>query len=350
MFPLISIITVTYNVEETLENTIKSVLTQKYPNIEIVIIDGKSTDGTVEIIKKYESKIHFWISEPDLGIYDAMNKGIERITGEWCLFLNAGDILVKETTLKEVIKQKDSLSKIICGSSYIVQPLTQVETLRKPNGLNNILNPEMPCIHQSTLINTEVMRKFQYEINYKIASDYDFFLRAYLNGVSFQFISIPISKFALGGINQQERVRGRAESLNSLIKYLDNPKEFANKLGVVKAFKNHYTANKKEFYNQFNNLFIHCENIRNKKYKVIIYGYGALGKTLELILKENVVAIADINFKDSNNLIDPKIINNYKFDYVINSLIGREDIVNDYLLKEINIAPSKIYNLNIYGI
>ena len=89
--PLISIITVSYNAVKTIEDTIVSVLGQTYSNIEYIIIDGGSTDGTLDIIKKYEDKITYWVSEPDKGIYDAMNKGILKATGDYLFFLGADD-------------------------------------------------------------------------------------------------------------------------------------------------------------------------------------------------------------------------------------------------------------------
>ena len=100
----ITVITVCHNAAKTLEKTIKSVLNQTYPNIEYIIIDGGSTDDTVDIIKRYADRLAYWISEPDKGIYDAMNKGIEVATGEWINFMNAGDTFYEENTIDFVLE------------------------------------------------------------------------------------------------------------------------------------------------------------------------------------------------------------------------------------------------------
>lgn len=99
----ISIITVSYNAAKTIEQTIQSVVNQTYDNIEYIIIDGGSTDGTVDIIKKYEDKIAYWVSEPDKGIYDAMNKGILKASGEYIYFLGADDWLYNESVMERRI-------------------------------------------------------------------------------------------------------------------------------------------------------------------------------------------------------------------------------------------------------
>jgi glycosyltransferase involved in cell wall biosynthesis len=98
--PLISIITVSYNNQDGLEQTIQSIINQTYKNIEYIIIDGGSTDGTVEIIKKYEDNIEFWTSESDNGIFDAMNKGLSHAHGEWVHYLNSSDVYFSHTTLE----------------------------------------------------------------------------------------------------------------------------------------------------------------------------------------------------------------------------------------------------------
>ncbi len=106
--PIISVITVVYNGEKYLEQTIQSVCNQTYPNIEYIVIDGGSTDGTLEIIKQYQSHIAYWVSEPDQGIYDAMNKGIQKATGAWLHLLNADDYYYDEQALTRAVAQLQS--------------------------------------------------------------------------------------------------------------------------------------------------------------------------------------------------------------------------------------------------
>ena len=109
---LISIVTVSYNAVLTIEQTILSVINQTYPNVEYIIIDGGSTDGTVDIIKKYEDKIAYWVSEPDKGIYDAMNKGVVVATGEWINFMNAGDIFTDGDVIDKLFHQNIIINRV----------------------------------------------------------------------------------------------------------------------------------------------------------------------------------------------------------------------------------------------
>ncbi len=129
--PLISVITICYNAAAGIERTIQSVLGQTYRNIEYIIIDGGSSDGTVDIIKKYEDRFEYWVSEPDKGIYDAMNKGIKHAEGEWLNMMNAGDnfadkdvlknIFIAEIPEEKVFIYSDMLSCLKNGQTYISQ-------------------------------------------------------------------------------------------------------------------------------------------------------------------------------------------------------------------------------------
>ena len=112
--PTFSIITITYNAVRLVEQTLLNVLSQSYPNIEYIVIDGGSTDGTVDIIRRYESGLAYWVSEPDKGIYDAMNKGLQKATGDYVWFINAGDTLCSSDTVQSVVSrlQKRKLCRI----------------------------------------------------------------------------------------------------------------------------------------------------------------------------------------------------------------------------------------------
>ncbi|GHT63967.1 hypothetical protein AGMMS50239_20840 [Bacteroidia bacterium] len=119
--PKISIVTVTYNAVSVLEETILSIINQIYNNIEYIVIDGGSTDGTLDIIKKYEDRLSYWISEPDKGIYDAMNKGIDRASGDWINFMNAGDLFYSNTIIQELVDMHyfDDNEAIIYGNRLV---------------------------------------------------------------------------------------------------------------------------------------------------------------------------------------------------------------------------------------
>ena len=118
--PTFSIITITYNAVRLVEQTLLNVLSQSYPNIEYIVIDGGSTDGTADIIRRYESGLAYWVSEPDKGIYDAMNKGLQKATGDYVWFINAGDTLCSSDTVQSVVsrlQKRKALPDIIYGET-----------------------------------------------------------------------------------------------------------------------------------------------------------------------------------------------------------------------------------------
>ena len=192
--PLITIVTVSYNAVNCIEKTILSVLEQKYTNIEYIIIDGGSTDGTIDILKKYEHKITTWISEPDKGIYDAMNKGIKLATGQWINFMNCGDSFVDEHVLSKLSEYFVKENEIIYGNMYkkIGKDLYDVKAYNL-----DILNNHMPFCHQSTFVQTILTKNNPFDTKYKFVADYNMFYNLYKKGHNFLYIDLPISIYQI---------------------------------------------------------------------------------------------------------------------------------------------------------
>ena len=186
MPPLISVVTICYNAKNDLEKTILSVLSQTYQDIEYIIIDGGSTDGTVDIIHKYSERLFYWISEPDKGIYDAMNKGMDRATGSWINFMNAGDTFCDNEVIKNIFGYNDlSDYSVIYGDCY-VSKLNQLQYL-KASSMKKV-HVQMPFCHQSSFIRKTRLR---FSIDLKIAADYQMIYEYYK----------PISVFDATGIS-----------------------------------------------------------------------------------------------------------------------------------------------------
>ena len=192
--PKISVVTVCFNAVNNLENTILSVLGQTYSNIEYIIIDGGSSDGTVDILKKYSDRLSYWISEPDKGIYDAMNKGINVATGDWINFMNAGDTFCASKTLETVAKKLDidNSADIVYGNTVCIYEWGKKKQLPQP--LINILH-NMVFVHQSSFIRTNILKEAHYSTDYKIAGDYHFFYNQYKKNKKFQYIPIDIAEY-----------------------------------------------------------------------------------------------------------------------------------------------------------
>ena len=188
--PKVSVVTICYNSVQFIEKTIQSVLSQTYSNIEYIVIDGGSTDGTKEIIEKYSSKISYWCSEKDGGIYDAMNKGIKKATGEWINFMNSGDCFVSENVLVDVMSEQieNDICVVYCDTIFDYGDHKEKFIC---NGLKDITYKMVFC-HQSCLIRTSIHKERHFSLKYKIASDYDFFYNLYFDKGEQAFKYIPI--------------------------------------------------------------------------------------------------------------------------------------------------------------
>jgi glycosyltransferase involved in cell wall biosynthesis len=200
---LISIITVVYNGASTLEQTILSVINQTYKNIEYIIIDGGSTDGTVDIIKKYEKHLAYWVSEPDKGIYDAMNKGIDKATGEWINFMNSGDWFYNNSIIATLFELDIKDYDILYGATIARQRESNIYC--KAQEIIKI-KKNMPCCHQSVLCKLTVIKQHLFNLNFSICADYNLLYTLYKNNAQFKKVDNIISCFdATYGISSKNR-------------------------------------------------------------------------------------------------------------------------------------------------
>lgn len=184
--PLISIITVVYNARLTLEATIKSVLQQPKGLCEYWIIDGGSTDGSLELIRQYEDQLVGWISEPDKGIYEAMNKGIDRAKGKWLYFLGADDQL-SEGILSKVAPHLEPTLAAVYGDVMYDTGDVMHSWLGYGTLIQNTLH------HQATFYNSNLFNNFRYNTSYRVISDYELNLQIYLKKRSTLFIPYLIA-------------------------------------------------------------------------------------------------------------------------------------------------------------
>jgi glycosyltransferase involved in cell wall biosynthesis len=222
--PLVSIVTVVFNGERHLEETILSIVNQTYNNIEYIIIDGGSTDGTIDIIKKYKGAIDYWKSETDKGIYDAMNKGVVFANGDWLNFMNAGDSFSSENGVKNFMKYKDTQQSLIYSDILLISDQGEE---------NKIIQHEFKkymfyrnICHQSIFYNYKKLRTmFFYDLSYQISSDFDLLLKIYMmDPVGFSIKNNRVDvKYLDGGLSSlacKQRVDERQDIFKNHLKYL----------------------------------------------------------------------------------------------------------------------------------
>jgi len=199
----ITIITVCFNSEKYIEDCITSIVSQTYSNIEYIIVDGGSTDGTVDLIKKYEYGITKWISEKDKGIADAMNKGIRFATGDYILFIHSDDYLLNQTSISDAVKimyfnADFNAFAILSGNRF-----KNIEKTSEKFSFNFYLKTKI--MHQGCFCSRSVFDMLGlFDVHFKIAMDYDFFFRAYRHGCSIRCFNFPISFMRDTGISSRK--------------------------------------------------------------------------------------------------------------------------------------------------
>jgi len=199
----ISIITVCFNAEKTIEETIKSVLSQSYKNIEYIVVDGKSTDDTLKIVNKYKKNISKIISEKDNGLYDAMNKGVKLSTGQIIYFLNADDVLINKYKIKEVanaFEQGKNLDLVFGDVDFFYPSENLSVTIKRNASINDLKNGFMPP-HQGSFVKKSWLLKYKFNLNYKSSADFDFFCNFLKENPKVKKINKSIAKVQIGGIS-----------------------------------------------------------------------------------------------------------------------------------------------------
>ena len=200
--PLISIVTICYNSAATLEETIQSVLGQDYPAIDYVIVDGGSTDGTIDIVRKYEDRLGTFISEPDRGISDAFNKGIAAAKGRIIGMINSDDHLVPGA-LRHMAEAFDGETDVYRGNVLIINPETNFRGRETPSMRFPLAPFTIRCAHQGTFITPEAYAKYGgYDLKFKYMMDYDLLTRFYQRGARFKRVDADIAEFRLGGVSK----------------------------------------------------------------------------------------------------------------------------------------------------
>jgi putative colanic acid biosynthesis glycosyltransferase len=203
--PLVSVITVVFNGEKTIEDTINSVGFQDYPNIEYIICDGNSTDSTVDIIQRNSSIVSNYISEPDRGVYDAMNKAIGLATGEWLIFLGCDDCLADSSSIGSLVDAICEETMLVYGNIQYTNGKNFVSKLNRGILIGNTVH------HQASLYRKSLFDNFSYDTNYKICSDYELNLLIYLQKYKFSYTNKMIAICGTDGLSAQQKNTGNEE-------------------------------------------------------------------------------------------------------------------------------------------
>ena len=253
-----SIITVNYNNKEGLHKTIESVIHQTYRDFEFIIIDGGSTDGSTEVLKEFDAQIDYWVSEPDGGIYQGMNKGIKKATGEYLNFMNSGDCFYALDILEKV-SHYNSDADFIVGKDYHYNTETH-------QGHASIQPPRTTMIHffvatldhQSSFIKRELFNDSLYDENHRLVSDWIFYTEKIVKEQKLvQFIPDIVCRREEGGLSEQQWEKNRKEIDQFLHQFLPD--------GVYEDYATLAKLDKTNLYR----LFCICDN--SKMRKLLIY-------------------------------------------------------------------------------
>ncbi len=288
----ISIITVVYNAVYTIERTIQSVLNQNYDELEYIVIDGGSSDGTVDVIRKYESDISYWISEPDGGIYNAMNRGIDIATGEVVAFLNSDDWYEKNA-LNCVAENFKTDVEILAGR--VIFHDENIQRVQKVIKDPDELRIKMIYCHQGIFARKELFNRYgKFDERYKMAADYDWLLRIYNQGIPIKYTDKILAHFSCSGASSSQNFLTHIEIKEIALSFLEELEKVGDmdksetdnirksifkehdkfeKNGLFKQLLQKKQFEQAEVNNRVKDIFI-----RERERKYSIFGCGKAGK------------------------------------------------------------------------
>lgn len=255
----LSVITINYNNRDGLRKTIESVVNQTFKDFEYIVIDGGSTDGSVDVIKEYADRIDYWVSEPDKGIYNAMNKGVDVAKGEYCIFMNSGDCLYGNNVLKESCEALDG-TVVVTGATT----LSNGETVapREEITLRRLLYGET-LRHQSSFIRTDIMKRYHYDESYRIISDFKLWLQVLvLDNHSYKGVGTIVSLCDMNGVsctNPELRSAERKRVVDELFADKDISRTWESLLYIEMS-----NSRLHRFFYTFNVVVIRCMSVFKK--------------------------------------------------------------------------------------
>ena len=241
--PKISIVTVSYNTHDCIEKTIQSVIEQTYPNVEYLIIDGGSTDGTQQIIEQYSDRIAYFVSEKDKGLYDGMNKGIAAATGDYLLFMNADDVFANNRVVEKIAHfiEEHPDTDVVYGNSEQVLEYGIYEVRPKVAYINH----KMAISHQATFVKLSLLRSHPFNLKYRYAADFEQLSSLYLDGHKFVYIDLLVARVEMTGGTTYNHYTDSANELYDIIESrgVDIARERRSMImrkRLVRAFKQYF--------------------------------------------------------------------------------------------------------------
>jgi glycosyltransferase involved in cell wall biosynthesis len=246
MQPKLSVITIVYNNVKDIERTMLSVLNQTYPNIEYILIDGASKDGTKDIIYKYKSRLAQFISEPDRGIYDAMNKGLSLATGDYVLFMNSGDEIYAPVTVAEVFDTA-AAADIYYGETEMFNEQWESLGQRRHHSPENFdwqsFKYGMSISHQAIYVKRSLAEPFNLE--YKYSSDIDWIIRAAKNASSIVNTHSYVAKYLVGGVSKKKHLASLKERFQIFTKYYGLVPNLINHIFIAVNLAQYYIRHRR---------------------------------------------------------------------------------------------------------